>query len=402
VTFEAAPVLEFAVAAEAATIAYVVDDPAGGDRRTLVLLDGGGRRERLYEKISGVAISPDGSQVVYRLDSPAPGLIIGSDESPSGVWSSLPAGPGRPSLGTPDVPADGVYDGDAPAWSYTPLGWSPDGSRLALVAYDADGPGIPGGEVAIFPREGREPVRGPTCCEWPAWSADGTALHSAGGGPGPDVRYGLYRLDTGTGAETPVIEQAPDGPIPLVTAPRQLADGELYAFVELAPADGFSWEYRFRPRLSRVGAGGDVTPLAAPVGAPVAVLWDQDARGAVVAPVGEAGVEPLAWVPADGSAIVALDATGVALAWAAVPVAEGDCSVFTGIGYQQPASRQFSAEARDVQARLAALGFEPGAADGFFGDQTRAAVVAFQRDRGLDATGDVNCATWQALLAGRP
>jgi hypothetical protein len=54
------------------------------------------------------------------------------------------------------------------------------------------------------------------------------------------------------------------------------------------------------------------------------------------------------------------------------------------------AVRRLSAAACDLQARLAACGFDPGAA-----------VAAFQGESGLPASGDGDCATWQALLRGR-
>lgn len=400
VTFEAAPVLELAVAAEAGTIAYIFGEPGGGER-TLVILDGGGRRERLSANISGLVISPDGQRLVYRLDSPAPGLVVGQDGSPAGVWSSAAGGPGRPGLVVADAPADGEYDPAAPAWRYAPVGFSPDGARLALFAYDVDGPAIPGGELVVLGPGPADVARGPSCCELPAWSGDGAALLSAGGGPGPDLRYGLFRLDAATGAEAPLLEQAPDGAVPLVTAPLQLADGRLFALVELAPADGFGWEHPFRPRLARIAADGAVAPLSAPLPWPAAVLWAADAGGAVVAPYTAAGaIGRPAWVPADGAPAVALAVAGQPVAWVpAAPLSAGDCALFAPVGFQEPAARQRSAAARDVQARLAALGFDPGAADGYYGDQTRAAARAFQRDRGLAATGDVDCATWQALLA---
>jgi peptidoglycan hydrolase-like protein with peptidoglycan-binding domain len=51
-----------------------------------------------------------------------------------------------------------------------------------------------------------------------------------------------------------------------------------------------------------------------------------------------------------------------------------------------------------VQQRLTALGFSPGAADGDFGPTTEAAVVAFQRARGLTPDGVVGQETLSALL----
>jgi peptidoglycan hydrolase-like protein with peptidoglycan-binding domain len=42
---------------------------------------------------------------------------------------------------------------------------------------------------------------------------------------------------------------------------------------------------------------------------------------------------------------------------------------------------------RQIQLKLAELGYEPGSADGFPGDKTREAIMSFERDRGLPSTG---------------
>jgi predicted chitinase len=61
---------------------------------------------------------------------------------------------------------------------------------------------------------------------------------------------------------------------------------------------------------------------------------------------------------------------------------------------------------REVQERLAALGYQVGAIDGVFGMQTANAVKAFQRARGLGADGIVGSQTQSALAdaaaGGRP
>jgi cell wall-associated NlpC family hydrolase len=51
-----------------------------------------------------------------------------------------------------------------------------------------------------------------------------------------------------------------------------------------------------------------------------------------------------------------------------------------------------------IQAKLGALGYSAGPADGEFGPATTAAVKAFQKDRGLDADGVVGQATYRALM----
>lgn len=56
---------------------------------------------------------------------------------------------------------------------------------------------------------------------------------------------------------------------------------------------------------------------------------------------------------------------------------------------------------RAAQARLDALGFDAGAADGQMGPHTRAALQAFQRAHGLPPTGALDARTVAALENGR-
>lgn len=52
---------------------------------------------------------------------------------------------------------------------------------------------------------------------------------------------------------------------------------------------------------------------------------------------------------------------------------------------------------RRLQEELALLGYMDGAADGIFGDETRRAVMAFQKAMGLSPDGIVGVETWSAL-----
>ncbi|WP_322180889.1 spore cortex-lytic enzyme [Neglectibacter caecimuris] len=54
-------------------------------------------------------------------------------------------------------------------------------------------------------------------------------------------------------------------------------------------------------------------------------------------------------------------------------------------------------EVTQIQERLQELGYDPGMADGIFGSRTQQAVIAFQRDQGLDADGIVGKNTLAAL-----
>ncbi|MES2712805.1 MAG: peptidoglycan-binding protein [Pseudomonadota bacterium] len=62
-----------------------------------------------------------------------------------------------------------------------------------------------------------------------------------------------------------------------------------------------------------------------------------------------------------------------------------------------PAAALSPRAVRNVQARLRALGFYQAQADGVWGAGTQTALERFQRGRGLEASGQINPATAQAL-----
>ncbi|MBQ6594580.1 MAG: peptidoglycan-binding protein [Clostridia bacterium] len=55
---------------------------------------------------------------------------------------------------------------------------------------------------------------------------------------------------------------------------------------------------------------------------------------------------------------------------------------------------------KEIQARLNELGYSVGKPDGDFGKKTEEAVRSFQKDNGLEATGEVDEATWNTLFGG--
>ena len=54
-------------------------------------------------------------------------------------------------------------------------------------------------------------------------------------------------------------------------------------------------------------------------------------------------------------------------------------------------------ELRDVQTRLAVLGYSPGTADGIFGQRTRGAITAYERDKDIEPTGTASVALMTRL-----
>ncbi|MCH7769348.1 MAG: peptidoglycan-binding protein [Nitrospinae bacterium] len=79
--------------------------------------------------------------------------------------------------------------------------------------------------------------------------------------------------------------------------------------------------------------------------------------------------------------------------WSAEPVART-------YRYSKPKSRRWEpsrAQIKEVQRRLALIGYHPGPADGLIGRQTAQAVKSFQRQVGLKATGRIDRSILQRL-----
>lgn len=80
-----------------------------------------------------------------------------------------------------------------------------------------------------------------------------------------------------------------------------------------------------------------------------------------------------------------------------IPDGDGPMGVHKTLPALHPGNRGLLITA--VQERLAALGYYKKPVDGIYGRGTADAVTALQRDCGLQTTGSVNRATWQALMA---
>ncbi|HEV8550773.1 MAG TPA: GH25 family lysozyme, partial [Polyangiaceae bacterium] len=82
-----------------------------------------------------------------------------------------------------------------------------------------------------------------------------------------------------------------------------------------------------------------------------------------------------------------------------VPASPGATPAWPGTFFVFPHTPAFSGEAvKQLQTRLVSLGFTLEV-DGAYGPQSKAACMAFQKDRGLSADGIVGRATWDACFA---
>jgi putative peptidoglycan binding protein len=395
-TFESSDILDFAIGATDNALAYVVGE---SPERTIVLLDRSGRTELMRGPVWGPQISPSGEQIAFQLEEPVDGLQIGREKgSDTGVWLIARAG-GRPSLLQASEPISDAGNLVDSALQYYPREWSPDGTQLLMGVYFPVGEG---GYLAVKDMAGGQVTEIPQACCEASWSADGAAVIIAGGTQIQDAILGLWRADPRSGATTELIGPSEQAGSPLVTAARQLADGSIYAFLTITKDPSFEGKNKVTPQ--RVQADGSFAPVRPESYLLAGALWADDASGAIVADAGDNYADwygRLSWLPLDGGPAIALAGRGSLMRWgnAAPQPADEACGRFHPIAWDPPAIRNARPEVLDLQRRLLALGYsQVGPADGFYGDQTRAAVLAFQQASSLPASGDVDCATWAALL----
>ena len=312
ITTEDGPVLEFDVAPADGTLAYIIG--SGADRR-LVVADATGkdRLELFTGAISGVQVAPSGDEIAFRLEEPMEGLVVGEDRPVSGVLI-MPKTGGRPGVLQADDP---VPDPDNPpedARTYRPIAWSPDGTRMLMMAQFHYGEG---GVLTVKNREGGALVEvAEGCCE-AAWSVDATSITIAGGIFVQDASLGLWRADPETGASQRLLPAQAGAGFTLVTAARQLREGNIYTF-HANEQDVSDPERVSALTMSRITLDGTLTPLRSERQMLRGALWADDASGAVITQydaASESGAGPLLWLPADNSPAVRLPAAGDNLRW---------------------------------------------------------------------------------------
>jgi peptidoglycan hydrolase-like protein with peptidoglycan-binding domain len=75
------------------------------------------------------------------------------------------------------------------------------------------------------------------------------------------------------------------------------------------------------------------------------------------------------------------------------------CCLVLSLGLAVHAGWAFDAQLQQAQQTLSNLGYDPGGADGIYGQRTRQALEAFQRAQQLPVTGVLDTPTLQALEA---
>ncbi|MGF1504270.1 MAG: hypothetical protein ACFB51_03905 [Anaerolineae bacterium] len=317
-TFEPAPVVEFAVSGEAGLIAYVSNNTlytvelTGADRREIA--QGGPDESDFSQTISGLDWSPDGTTLVYGNQG-----IVFYDPGTELSEMQLPNDP-PPDLTNPEYTPE-----PEPAQFYTPISFSPNGTQLLIQAaiYFSDGIGYQILNIITGERTQLSSPAGIVCCN-PRWAPDGDAIYISNDSVG-FLEPGMWQIRAANGDGTTIIEGVQEGgeAFQLVNGARMLADGLVYHFygtIESMPDTPTPLSMaRSDPQ------GEDLELLREDNYIPGAVLWDPAASGAVIMDLTAqyAGGEfppfpfrgPLLWIPVDGSAPVDLGVTGAAPQW---------------------------------------------------------------------------------------
>jgi hypothetical protein len=286
ITFEASPILAYDLAPNGSDLVYLFQ---GDDQQVMAMIAGGERQEMLYGDLAYPLFGPDGEQIYVRINNPEPGLIIGQETAPAGIYSQFITG-GRPSLVLADrLAADGTN-----VATVSPLTFTPTAALLLLVT---DMPSYKQA-IGIFDPALGDILRLP-CCSF-AFSGDNTMLYTAGALAEDPGMAQFVRVNASGGAPTVLPARFFSvGPFEVT------ADDSILAFT--VPLDHIEGQDPLMD-LQRIGADGTVTPLRNTTYPLYTAVWALDGSGAVVAIYQQSGaadplmLEPLRWVPADPAA----------------------------------------------------------------------------------------------------
>ncbi|MEN8240857.1 MAG: hypothetical protein ABFS17_02960, partial [Chloroflexota bacterium] len=292
-------------------VAYITQNQlflinSDGSGRTL-LIDGGlvDEQSKAYHfsrKLNGVNWSPGGEMLAYGLDGIHFYLL--SEQSDLHVVQNT-------------ILED--TEGELrPTELYSPVSWSPDGSRILLEVGLVEG-----GSLAVFHLESGALVRlgsdGIVCCH-PAWSPESDSVLVASPTIGV-LPAGLWRFDAETGREIELIHHtSDDGTLNFASWPLQLQNGELRYFFNNMPAfpEG-------EVSMVMVKAGNDAvserTPIRIEYWLNYEVLWAEDGSLAIAVqpatgvPPGWPRTGPILLIPANSDAVIPLAGNGYSLRW---------------------------------------------------------------------------------------
>jgi hypothetical protein len=286
ITFEASPIIAYDLAPNGSDLVYLFQ---GDGQQVVAIIEGGERREMLYGDLAHPLFGPDGQQIYVRINDPEPGLIIGQETAPAGIYTQFITG-GRPSLVLADRPAADSTN----IATVSPLTFTPAGNLLLLVT---DMPSY-NQAIGIFDPALGDMLRLP-CCSF-AFSADGTMLYTAGASAETPGTAQFVSVNAAGGAPMPLPPRfSTVGPFVITT------EGSILAFT--VPADEVQGQDPLMD-LQRINVDGTVAPLRNSTYPLYNGVWSADGSGAVVALYQQGGaadpltLEPLRWVPADPAA----------------------------------------------------------------------------------------------------
>lgn len=311
-------VTDFDVSPVDGSLIYVVQTPAGN---TLVRSDAQGKQRTLLLPkaiVNTPRWSRDGSQIAF--------ISIGTEEQNPGMVGGvylIAATGGIPRLLQANDKVDPANP-QADARGYSPVSWSPDGKKLLLSAYSMTVE-MCSAAIKDVTTGSLIPIQAPegmvSSCAGGVWSVDGKVIYTGMARPGPQPPVpGLWTATAETGAITPFIRgEFESGQYQLVSNPRPLNDGSVYAFASSVeklpdPFGGVMPEYM----LFVMGTTDGMALRDDPIQVSGKALWAPDNSGVIVDMVKPSINDVVtAWVPINGGPIVELGQfMGEAKQWA--------------------------------------------------------------------------------------